>query len=90
MEKGRVVQVIGPVIDVEFPIGMLPAIYNALKINSDADEKGERPAINLTLEVAQHLGGNRVRCVAMSSTDGVVRGMATEDTGGPISVPVGN
>ncbi|MBI5747075.1 MAG: F0F1 ATP synthase subunit beta [Nitrospirae bacterium] len=90
MEKGRVIQVIGPVVDVEFPIGILPAIYNALKINSDADEKGERPAINLTLEVAQHLGGSRVRCVAMSSTDGLVRGMATEDTGGPISVPVGN
>lgn len=90
MEKGRVIQVIGPVVDVEFPIGELPAIYNALKINYDADEKGERPAINLTLEVAQHLGGNKVRCVAMSSTDGLVRGMATEDTGGPISVPVGN
>ena len=90
MEKGRVIQVIGPVVDVEFPIGELPAIYNALKIKSDSDEKGERPAINLTLEVAQHLGGNKVRCVAMSSTDGLVRGMATEDTGGPISVPVGN
>lgn len=90
MEKGRVIQVIGPVVDVEFPIGELPAIYNALKIKSDSDEKGERPAISLTLEVAQHLGGNKVRCVAMSSTDGLVRGMATEDTGGPISVPVGN
>ncbi|MEK6576858.1 MAG: F0F1 ATP synthase subunit beta [Nitrospirota bacterium] len=90
MEKGRVVQVIGPVVDVEFPIGELPAIYNALKIKSDADDKGERSAINITLEVAQHLGGSRVRCIAMSSTDGLVRGMATEDTGGPISVPVGN
>ncbi|MEK7280174.1 MAG: F0F1 ATP synthase subunit beta [Nitrospirota bacterium] len=90
MEKGRVIQVIGPVVDVEFPIGELPAIYNALKIKSDSDEKGERPAINLTLEVAQHLGGNKVRCVAMSSTDGLVRGVLTEDTGGPISVPVGN
>ncbi len=90
MEKGRVIQVIGPVVDVEFPIGELPAIYNALKIKSDADEKGERLAINLTLEVAQHLGGSRVRCIAMSSTDGLVRGMPTEDTGGPISVPVGD
>jgi F-type H+-transporting ATPase subunit beta len=90
LEKGRVIQVIGPVVDVEFPIGELPAIYNALKIKSDSDEKGERPAINLTLEVAQHLGGNKVRCVAMSSTDGLVRGVLTEDTGGPISVPVGN
>lgn len=90
MEKGRVVQVIGPVVDVEFPIGELPAIYNALKVKTDLDEKGERPAINLTLEVAQHLGGKRVRCVAMSSTDGLVRGIEVEDTGGPISVPVGN
>lgn len=90
MEKGRVIQVIGPVVDVEFPIGELPAIYNALTIKTELDEKGERPAINLTLEVAQHLGGNKVRCIAMSSTDGLVRGMATEDTGGPISVPVGN
>ncbi|MEK7825004.1 MAG: F0F1 ATP synthase subunit beta [Nitrospirota bacterium] len=90
MEKGRVIQVIGPVVDVEFPIGELPAIYNALKIKSDSDEKGERPAINLTLEVAQHLGGNKVRCGARSSTDGLGRGVLTEDTGGPISVPVGN
>lgn len=90
MEKGRVVQVIGPVVDVEFPIGELPAIYNALKIKTDPDDKSERSVINLTLEVAQHLGGNRVRCVAMSSTEGLVRGMDVEDTGGPISVPVGN
>lgn len=90
MEKGRVVQVIGPVVDVEFPIGELPAIYNALKIKTDPDDKSERSVINLTLEVAQHLGGNRVRCVAMSSTDGLVRGTDVEDTGGPISVPVGN
>lgn len=90
MEKGRVVQVIGPVVDVEFHIGELPAIFNALKIKTDSDEKEERPIINLTLEVAQHLGEKRVRCVAMSSTEGLVRGMEVDDTGEPISVPVGN
>jgi F-type H+-transporting ATPase subunit beta len=83
------VQVIGPVVDVEFPRNELPAIFNALKIEQPADEKSGRPAINLILETAQHLGENRVRAVAMSSTDGLVRGMAVADTGAPISVPVG-
>jgi F-type H+-transporting ATPase subunit beta len=86
---GKVLQVIGPVIDAEFPAGHLPNIYNALRIEEPEDKKTSRPAIQLTLEVAQHLGENRVRAVAMTSTDGVVRGMAVKDTGAPISVPVG-
>ena len=78
---GKVVQVIGATIDAEYPEGHLPPIYNALKI-----DQGE---IQLTLEVQQHLGGNRVRAVAMASTDGVVRNMDILDTGSPIKVPVG-
>ena len=86
---GKILQIIGPVIDAEFPPGQLPNIYNALRIEEAEDKKSGRPAIQLTLEVAQHLGENRVRAVAMTSTDGVVRGMAVKDTGAPISVPVG-
>ncbi|MGB1070636.1 MAG: F0F1 ATP synthase subunit beta, partial [Planctomycetota bacterium] len=78
---GKVVQVIGATIDAEYPEGHLPPIYNALKI-----DQGD---IQLTLEVQQHLGGNRVRAVAMASTDGVVRNMDILDTGEPIKVPVG-
>ncbi|MHB8481432.1 MAG: F0F1 ATP synthase subunit beta [Nitrospiria bacterium] len=89
MSTGKIVQVIGPVVDVEFPGGDLPTIYNALKIEIPADEKKQQEEIRLTLEVAQHLGENRVRTVAMSSTDGLVRGMSVQDTGGPISMPVG-
>jgi F-type H+-transporting ATPase subunit beta len=89
VQTGQIVQVIGPVVDVEFPRGALPAIYNALKVEQPADEKAGRAAINLTLETAQHLGENRVRAVAMSSTDGLIRGMAVLDTGAPISMPVG-
>ncbi len=89
MNKGRVVQVIGPVVDVEFPKEGLPKIYNALKVEALEDKKSGRPEIKLTLEVAQHLGENRVRAVAMSSTDGLVRGMDVTDTGAPISMPVG-
>jgi F-type H+-transporting ATPase subunit beta len=83
--SGRIAQVIGSTFDAEFDEGHLPEIYNALKI--DTEEKGVR--INLTGEVQQHLGGNRVRCVALGSTDGLVRGMDVHDTGGPVSVPVG-
>ncbi len=82
---GRVTQVIGSTFDVEFPEESLPAIYNAVKI--DADVKGTK--LQLTGEVQQHLGGGRVRCVALASTDGMVRGMEAVDTGGPVSVPVG-
>jgi F-type H+-transporting ATPase subunit beta len=82
---GRIAQVIGSTFDAEFDEGHLPEIYNALKVQ--AEEKGV--SINLTGEVQQHLGGNRVRCVALGSTDGLVRGMEVVDTGGPVSVPVG-
>ncbi|CAJ1000935.1 MULTISPECIES: F0F1 ATP synthase subunit beta [Bacillales] len=88
MAKGRVVQVMGPVVDIEFERGHLPAIYNAIKIQHKAQNAGERD-IDLTVEVAVHLGDNRVRTVAMASTDGLVRGMEAIDTGAPISVPVG-
>src|SRR2546427_10682888 len=87
--KGRVVQVIGPVVDAEFPKGELPEIYHALRVEAPEDQKTGRPEIRLTLEGAQHLGENRVRTVAMSSTDGLVRGMEVVDTGAPISMPVG-
>ncbi len=82
---GRVTQVIGSTFDAEFPEDHLPPIYNAVKIESD--QKGVR--LNLTGEVQQHLGGGRVRCVALGSTDGMVRGMECVDTGSPVSVPVG-
>ncbi|HEX6924741.1 MAG TPA: F0F1 ATP synthase subunit beta [Longimicrobiaceae bacterium] len=84
---GTVVQVIGPVVDAEFEGGHLPEIYNALRIREPASEG--RAAIDLVLEVQQHIGRNQVRAVAMSSTDGVVRGMKVIDTGASISVPVG-
>ena len=82
MVTGKVVQIIGATLDAEFPEGKLPKIYNALKI-----QQGE---IDLTCEVQQHLGGNRVRAVAMGSTDGVVRQMDIVDTAEPIKVPVGD
>ena len=88
-ENGKIVQVIGPVVDVEFPVGKLPNIYDALRIDCPVDAKTRRPEIHLTLEVAIHLGENRVRGIAMSSTDGLVRGMDVVATGAPISVPVG-
>src|SRR5918994_6059762 len=82
---GHIAQVIGSTFDAEFEEGHLPEIYNALTVHSD--QKGT--AIHLTGEVQQHLGGNRVRCVALGSTDGLVRGMKAVDTGAPVSVPVG-
>ncbi len=84
--KGRVVQVIGPVVDVEFPDGKLPKILNALKVSNPSIS---RDRDNLTLEVAQHLGENTVRAVAMDTSDGLVRGMEVRDTGNPIAMPVG-
>jgi F-type H+-transporting ATPase subunit beta len=84
--SGKVVQVIGPVIDVEFPEG-LPAIYNAIRIVSDGS--GGSGKIDVVAEVEQHLGESRVRAVAMKPTDGMTRGMEVIDTGAPISVPVG-
>jgi F-type H+-transporting ATPase subunit beta len=89
MSTGSIVQVIGPVVDVEFPGGELPTIYNALKIEVPADPTNQLEAMKVILEVAQHLGENRVRAISMSTTDGLVRGMKVEDTGAPISMPVG-
>jgi F-type H+/Na+-transporting ATPase subunit beta len=83
---GRVNQVLGNVIDVEFSNGSLPSILNALRVSNPSID--DRPG-NLVLEVAQHLGENTVRCIAMDSTEGMVRGMEVLDTGAPISVPVG-
>jgi F-type H+/Na+-transporting ATPase subunit beta len=83
---GKVVQVIGPVLDVEFESEHLPELYNALRIREKSDAGAE---IDVVVEVQQHIGRNQVRAVAMSSTDAVVRGMRVEDTGGPITVPVG-
>ena len=82
---GKVSQVIGSTFDVEYPVDSLPAIYNAVKIVSK--EKGV--SLNLTGEVQQHLGGGRVRCVALGATDGMIRGQECVDTGAPVSVPVG-
>ncbi|MFM9281930.1 F0F1 ATP synthase subunit beta [Paenibacillus jiagnxiensis] len=86
MNKGRVVSIMGPVVDVEFERGQLPEILNAIAIQGET-EGGNK--IDLTLEASKHLGDNRVRCIAMSSTDGLVRGMDAVDMGAPISVPVG-
>ena len=85
MAKGKVVQVIGPVVDIEFPAGELPEILNAIKITGKAADR----EVNLTVEVMQHLGDSITRCIAMSSTDGLMRGMEADDTGAPIMVPVG-
>ena len=79
--EGTVVQVIGPVLDIKFPDGQLPSLLNAIRV-----ENGDK---SLIVEVAQHIGDNVVRCIAMSSTDGLVRGAKAVDTGSPISVPVG-
>jgi F-type H+-transporting ATPase subunit beta len=84
--EGRVKQVIGAVVDVEFPKGELPAVYTALTLtNPSIDDQKD----NLVLEVAQHTGDNTVRTISMDSTDGLVRGMAVKNTGSPISIPVG-
>ncbi|WP_054951192.1 F0F1 ATP synthase subunit beta [Numidum massiliense] len=88
MSEGRVVEVKGPVVDIEFAGGQLPELNNAVRIVHKAASSSERD-IDLTVEVAVHLGNNRVRCIAMASTDGIVRGMQAHDTGGAISVPVG-
>jgi F-type H+-transporting ATPase subunit beta len=85
MSHGKITQVIGPVIDVEFPVGQLPAIYNALQMTV----KTETGTLTLVAEVQSHLGNNRVRSVAMDGTEGLTRGMDVLDTGSPIKVPVG-
>jgi len=95
VNAGRILQVMSAVVDVEFPDGRLPEIYNAITVRTedqDEDWKArhrDAPAIDLTLEAAVHLGNNVVRCVAMGSTDGLMRGMKVTDTGRPITVPVG-
>lgn len=80
--NGKIVQIIGPVLDIKFSPEHLPELYNAITIQSDSGK--------LTVEVAQHLGDDVVKCIAMGSTDGLVRGMEAVDTGAPISIPVGN
>src|SRR5437762_5130373 len=87
MNIGRVSQIIGPAVDVEFDEGKQPPIYQALHITSRGFNV---PApIDVIVEVQQHLGEGRVRCVALQPTEGMVRGMSAEDTGGPVSIPVG-
>src|SRR5436190_15276482 len=90
-KTGKIVQIIGSTFDVEFEEGHLPEIYNAVKISGVTSGKGggSSPGTTLTGEVQQHLGGSRVRCVALGSTDGLIRGMDAVDTGAPVSVPVG-
>src|ERR1700689_4775064 len=83
--NGRVVRITGPVVDVEFPRGSVPQLFNAL----NAEITFEELAKTLTLEVAQHLGDNLVRTISMQPTDGLVRGVEVTNTGKPISVPVG-
>ncbi|ADO68747.1 F0F1 ATP synthase subunit beta [Stigmatella aurantiaca] len=83
---GKITQVLGPVIDVEFPPGGLPEVYTALKVTNASISAEED---NLTIEVAQHLGENMVRCISMDSTEGLARGQAVKNTGAPIQVPVG-
>jgi F-type H+-transporting ATPase subunit beta len=85
VKVGKVVQVIGPVVDIEFPGGHLPAIYNAVRVTGQAGES----AVDVIVEVEQHLGENRVRTVAMKPTDGLQRGMTAEDLGTAITMPVG-
>jgi F-type H+/Na+-transporting ATPase subunit beta len=89
MNLGKVVQVIGPVVDVEFPAGKLPAIHNAVKVKHGEDKKDGGAQPDLTGEVAQHLGDNTVRLIALGPTEGLRRGMEAQDTGAPITVPVG-
>ncbi|OLD24921.1 MAG: F0F1 ATP synthase subunit beta [Candidatus Rokubacteria bacterium 13_1_40CM_2_70_45] len=89
MNVGKIVQVIGPVVDVEFEPGKLPGIYNALEVQGVEMKDIFSYSQRLVLEVAQHVGESQVRTVAMASTDGLTRGMSVQDTGGPISIPVG-
>jgi F-type H+-transporting ATPase subunit beta len=85
--EGRVVAIIGPVVDIQFPAEHVPEIYHAVRINAEGFDASV--PIDVTAEVAQHLGEGRVRCVAMEPTDGMVRGMKALDLGGPITIPVG-
>ncbi len=89
MNQGKIVQVIGPVVDVEFEPGKLPPIYSALEVPGAGSTDVFAYSAKLVLEVSQHLGESHVRTVAMAATDGLTRGMPVNDTGGPISIPVG-
>ena len=89
--EGRVARVVGPVVDVEFPPDRIPPLYNALTVEVNLAGQGEgESTFTMTLEVAQHLGDNLVRTIALKPTDGLVRGASVSDTGAPISVPVGD
>lgn len=88
--QGKIIKVVGPVVDVEFPADQLPEINYALHVSDEGQEIQVENKLDVTLEVAEHLGGNIVRTVAMSSTDGLVRGLVVENTGSPITVPVGD
>ena len=88
--QGKIIKVVGPVVDVEFAADQLPEINYALHVSDEGQEIELESKIDVTLEVAEHLGGNIVRTVAMSSTDGLVRGLTVEHTGSPITVPVGD
>jgi F-type H+-transporting ATPase subunit beta len=88
MSSGKIVQVIGPVVDIEFPAAKLPAIYNAIHIPLSTKEKPGDGG-HLTVEVASHLGDNLVRAISLGPTDGLQRGMEATDTGAPLTVPVG-
>jgi F-type H+-transporting ATPase subunit beta len=90
MSTGKIVQIIGPVIDVEFEPGQLPNIYNALEVQGVENKDVFAYSQRLVLEVAQHLGEGQVRTVAMAATEGLTRGMSVVDTGAPITIPVGN
>ena len=85
--EGRVIQVAGPTIEIEFPEGHIPKIYNAIHITSEGYDVPVK--IDITAEVAQHIGEGRVRTISMEATDGLVRGMKAYDTGAPITIPVG-
>lgn len=87
LQIGKVIQVTGPAVDLQFPEGKLPPIYTAVRISSEGFTVPE--PIEITVEVMQHLGEGRVRCVSMQSTEGLVRGFKATSLGGPITVPVG-
>ena len=86
--EGKITQVIGPIVDVDFIDGKLPEVYTSLKVSNPNVDQNDS-ARDLTVEVAQHLGEHTVRCIAMDSTDGLVRGMTVSNTGSPIMMPVG-
>ncbi|MCL5039923.1 MAG: F0F1 ATP synthase subunit beta [Firmicutes bacterium] len=89
MNVGRILSIVGVVVDVEFPSGTLPGLYSSLVVKSEDQDTPTEAQFNVSMEVAQHLGNDVVRCVAMSSTDGLQRGMKVIDTGSPITMPVG-